>query len=125
MDAKKVVKELKVKYPDKKIVCDPEDYPTEIIVEIEPTSDHPKRSLALAVVGKSKPHYHKKSTEIYEAVFGKLTVYVEGKKYELKKGEKVKIKPGKVHCVVGEEAWFLTHSKPGWTLKDHILKEEK
>lgn len=58
MDVNRVLSELKAKYHDKKILLNPKDNPTEIIVEIEPTSEHPEKSLALAVVGKSKQHYH-------------------------------------------------------------------
>lgn len=124
MDAKKVIKQLKVKYPGKKIIANPEDNPTEIIVEIKPTKDHPEKSLALAVVGKSKLHYHKKSTEVYETVKGRLKLYIDGKKYVLEKGEKMTIKPGQIHYAEGDEVWFLTHSKPGWTFEDHVLVNE-
>ena len=124
VDAKKVIKQLKVEYPGKKIIADPEDNPTEIIVEIEPTKEHPERSLALAVVGRSKPHYHKESTEIYETVKGRLKLYINGKKYVLEKGEKMTIKPNRIHHTEGEEAWFLTYSNPGWAFEDHIVVKE-
>ena len=125
MKSDKVIKELKAKYPNKNIVFDPPNNPTEIIVEIEPTRDHPERSLALAVVGRSKPHYHKMTTEIYEVVKGILTIDIDGIKHILKKGEKITIEPDTIHYVEGKECWFLTHSKPGWTFEDHIMKEEK
>jgi mannose-6-phosphate isomerase-like protein (cupin superfamily) len=123
MKTNKIIKELKAKYPGKKILLNPEDNPTEIIVEIEPTAEHPERSLALAVVGESKPHYHKVTTEIYEVVKGELTVTVDGKKHALKPGDKLTIKPNTVHSAQGGEAWFLTYSNPGWTFADHILAE--
>ena len=124
MNSKKVVEELKAKYPGKNIVLDPPENPTEIIVEIEPTKNHPEKSLALAVVGKSKPHYHKKTTEIYEVVKGGLALFIDGKKHILKKGGKITIKPNTVHHAEGNETWFLTHSKPGWTSEDHIVVEK-
>lgn len=122
MDANKLIAELKAKYPGKNIVKDPPDSvaPGEIIVELEPTTDHPEKSLALAVVGKSRPHYHKKSTEIYEAVKGELTVRLGDKTVVLKPGQKLTVEPGVVHSAQGDEAWFLTHSTPGWTFEDHI-----
>jgi len=123
MDTQKIVKEIESKYPGKKIILDPQDNPTEIICEIEPTEEHPEKSVALAVVGWSKPHYHKECTEIYEAIKGELTVYKEGKAHVLKEGERVTIEPGVVHNVEGDEAWFLTYSNPGWRRDDHIVLE--
>ena len=124
MNSKKIIQELQVRYPEKKIILDPPENPTEIICELEPTSDHPDRSTALAIVGKSKPHYHKKSTEIYEAVKGTSTVYKGGKKFMLNEGGKITIEPHIIHYVEGDEAWFLTYSEPGWTFEDHIVVEE-
>src|SRR5688572_852642 len=113
MNSQKIVSELQEKYPGKEIILDPTDNPTEIICELEPTTNHPEKSIAFAIVGKSKPHYHKKSTEIYEAVKGILTVYKNREKYVLHEGEKLTIEPGVVHYVEGDEAWFLTYSEPG------------
>ena len=124
MNSKRIVKELQTKYPGKAIILDPPENPTEIICEIDPTSEHPEKSIALAIVGKSKPHYHKKSTEIYEAVKGILTVYKDGKKFVLREGEKLTIEPNVIHYVEGDAAWFLTYSKPGWTFEDHIMVDE-
>lgn len=75
----------------------------------------------MVIVGKAKPHYHKKSTEIYEVVKGALTVYKDGKKYILKEKEKITIEPNIVHYAEGDDVWFLTHSSPGWTFKDHTV----
>lgn len=121
MDKTKIIKELKEKHPGKNIILDPPKDPSEIICEIDPTSKHPEKSVALAIVGKSKPHYHKKSTEIYEAVKGVLSVYKNGKKYILKEKQKITIEPNVIHYAEGDDAWFLTHSSPGWTFEDHIL----
>ncbi len=124
MNTQKIIKELSAKYPGKKVIFDPPENPTEIICEIDPTSDHPEKSIALAIVSRSKPHYHKKSTEIYEAVKGVLTIYKDEGKHTLHEGEKITIEPNIVHYVEGDEVWFLTYSKPGWTLEDHIVVEE-
>jgi len=121
MNVQKVIEQIKKEYPGEAIILDPEDSPAEIIVEIEPTDDHPSHSLALAVVGKSRPHYHNKSTEIYEAVKGTLTVYTDGKPHILKPGDKITVRPGVTHSDEGDEAWFLTHSSPGWLFEDHIV----
>ncbi len=121
MNVTKTIGELKKTYPGKKIILDPPDNPSEIICEIDSTTSHPGKSVAVAIVGRSKPHYHKKSTEIYEAVKGTLTVFKNGKKYLLKEKEKITIEPNVVHYVEGNEAWFLTYSTPGWTFEDHIV----
>lgn len=57
MNTQKIIKELQQKYPGKKIILNPSENPTEIICELSPSSDHPERSIALAIVGSSKPHY--------------------------------------------------------------------
>lgn len=121
MDKAKIIKELKEKYPSKRIILNPPENPNEIICEIDPASEHPQKSAALAIVGKSKPHYHKKSKEIYEVVKGTLFVYKNGKRYTLKEKEKITIEPNIIHYAEGDEVWFLTYSKPGWTFKDHIV----
>lgn len=121
MNSQKIIKELHDKYPGKRIILNPPDNPTEIICEIEPTEEHPEKDVALAIVDRSEPHYHKKSTEIYEIIKGTLTVYKDGKKYVVQKGDKLTIEPNVVHYVEGDEVWLLAYSTPGWTLEDHIL----
>ena len=121
MNVDKIVSDLKKKYPDQDIIIRKDDTSTEIIVEIEPSRDHPEKSLALAVVGISKLHYHKISTEIYEVLKGKLSLYIDGKKHILKQGEKITITSGQKHFAEGDEVWFLTRSTPGWTMEDHIF----
>lgn len=125
MNVDQVVIELKAKYPGKEIIFDDPVNPSEIIVELEPTRDHPDRSLALAVVGKSKPHYHKTTTEIYEVIKGELKLTIDGKTFTLNPGEKMTIKPKSVHSAAGDETWFLTHSTPGWNFEDHIINYAK
>ncbi len=119
-----MIASLKQKYPGKNILRNLERGSEEIVCEIEPTILHPDYSVAMAVVGRSLPHFHRKSEEIYEVVKGLLTVYKRNKKYTLKKGEKITIEPKTIHWVEGNETWFLTYGKPGWTLKDHILAEK-
>lgn len=123
MNKEKVIRRIKERYPGKEIFIDPPeaDDPVEIIVEIEPSSEHSEHSVALAVVGKSALHYHKESTEVYEAIEGELKVTVDGKVNIVKPGEQTMILPRQLHNAEGEEAWFLTHSKPGWTMGDHLV----
>ena len=124
MDTEKVQKELKEKYPGNNIVVIEDGEYQEIVCELEPSIDHPERSLALAVVGRSQSHYHKVSTEVYEVVKGELTIHIDGDTKILNEGEKLEIKPGIVHSAEGNECWFLTHSRPGWQFEDHILVTE-
>lgn len=121
MNVQKILKELRERYPGKEIIFDPPQNPAEIIVEIESARDYPERSVALAVVGKSRMHYHVRSTEIYEVVRGVLVLYLDDVKYVLREGEKMEVLPGVRHYAEGEETWFLTYSTPGWTAEDHIL----
>ena len=121
MDAEKVIRELSQRYPGKKIIKNEEESPTEILCEIDPTSDHPGRDVAIAVIDRSKPHYHKKTREIYEVTKGSLIVNKNGIDFHLKEGEKLVIEPGEVHFAVGDETWITTYSEPGWTMEDHIL----
>jgi len=121
MDSKKVIFEIKKLYPGKTIVKIPENNPTEIICEIEPTKNHSNYSVAIAVINKSKSHKHIKSTETYEVIKGELNLFVENKKIILKKGEEYSVIPNKVHWAEGKETWVKVTSTPGWTIKDHLL----
>lgn len=118
-----VIKRIKAKYPNKNIVKNDESNPTEIICEIDPTSEHPEYSKAIAVILKSKPHYHRTSTETYEIVKGKLTVVKNGETFSLKIGDKLMINPAEVHYAFAGKvpAWVNVTSRPGWTPKDYYL----
>jgi quercetin dioxygenase-like cupin family protein len=121
MNVQKVTEELGKKYPEKNIIVTDVDGYEEVLCELDPTSEHKERSLAIVVVGKSKEHYHKKTTEIYGVLKGKLVLYVDNEKYVLKVGQKKEIKPGCKHWCRGKNAWFYTYSTPGWTSKDHYI----
>ncbi|MFC1663701.1 cupin domain-containing protein [Patescibacteria group bacterium] len=121
MNTEKVIEELSQKYSDKKIIKLPEDNPTEIICEIDPATGHPEKGIAIAVIDKSEPHYHKKATEIYKVIKGDLTVFINNQQHKLKEGDSLTVKPGKIHYAVGNETWVEVYSEPGWTKEDHIL----
>jgi len=121
MNTKKIIKELSQKYPGKRIIKLPEDNPTEIICEIDPATNHPDKGVAVAVIDKSEPHYHKAATEIYKIIKGELTVSVNNQEYKLKEGNTLTVKPGEIHHAVGNETWVEVYSEPGWTQEDHIL----
>lgn len=115
MDTEKVIKQLSEKYPGKKIIKNNEENTTEIICEIEP-------GLAIAVIDKSEPHFHKITREVYELIKGELSVYRDNKEYKLKERDKLAIELGEVHFALGDETWVKVYSGPAWTPEDHFLK---
>lgn len=121
MDADKIIRALKRKYPGKRIFKNIEKQPTEIICEVEPTDEHPEYSVAIAVIDRSVPHYHQKTEEVYEVIEGELDLFIDGESIKLRRGGKHTIMPGERHYVVGQEAWIKTTAKPGWKSEDHIL----
>lgn len=124
MNVKNVITELKQHYPGKDIIQNPTENPTEIICEIDPPSLHTEYSIAIAVIDQSRPHYHKKSTEVYEILQGDLVLTVGGKDYALKSGEQMTIIPNQIHWAKGNGTWVKVTSRPGWTIQDHILADE-
>lgn len=122
MNSRQVINQLKEKYPGKNIIALPENKPTEILCEVDPTSEHPEYSNAVAIIDKSKPHTHHKTAETYKVIKGKLILHVGEKSKELNVGDTHTIKPGNVHWAEGNETWVECYSEPGWTFEDHILQ---
>lgn len=120
MNARKIKKELAEKYPGATIIALPNDHPKEILCEIDPTTDHPDYSMAISVIEKSIPHYHKVTTEKYEVLSGEVTLFLGDQQIVLKPGSKVTIKPGIIHWARANSGWIKCTSRPGWTPGDHI-----
>lgn len=99
----------------------PAKNPTEIICEVEPTSDHPERSVAVAYIDRSGQHVHNISTETYLVEDGEVTLSVDGKKEVMRKGDSRVIPPGAIHRAEADGARVRVTSEPGWTPGDHIL----
>jgi len=114
MNKKEVIKELSGEYPGKKIIEIPEDNPREIICEISP-------GVAIAVIDKSEPHYHKEMTETYEILRGDLDVYKDNIKSSLSIGDKITIEPGVIHYAIGDETWVEVTANPPWSSEDHFF----
>jgi quercetin dioxygenase-like cupin family protein len=114
MDAQKVIKELGEKYPGKKIL----DNHGEIVCETEPAAGPGARGVAVAVVDRSIPHFHKKTVETYKVLKGGLTVFKNDKPYKMRKGDVLEIIPGEVHYAIGNETWMEVVSVPGWSPED-------
>ncbi len=121
MNTNKILKELENLYPGKKIVKNPEDNPTEILCETEPTEEHADYSVFVAIIDKTLPHYHEHTKEVYEVAKGTLTVMKGKKEFYLIPGDSLTIIPGEIHSAKGQETWIKVTSYPGWTKEDHIL----
>ena len=113
--------ELQKQYPGKPIFENKTDGEvTELVCEIEPTSEHPEYSVAIAVINKSPKHKHNQTTETYKVIKGKLKLHVGGDMFELHEGDWYIIEPGQVHWAEGDAAWVECRSEPGWTVEDYI-----
>ena len=124
MNKKRVLSQLQERYPDRSVIALPDDNPTEILCEVEPTSEHPEYSKAISIIDSSVPHYHEKITETYKVLDGSLKVVVDGIVHELDEGDELTIQPGSIHYAIGDETWIECKSVPGWIKDDHILVKE-
>lgn len=121
MTAKEAISYFQKEYLGKKVICLPEDNPTEILCEINPSTDHADYSVAVAAIKSSAPHYHNKSVETYEVIKGDLELNIDGETHKLSESESYTIQPGQVHYAKGDFALVKVTSHPGWTFEDHIL----
>jgi quercetin dioxygenase-like cupin family protein len=121
MHKERVLNRINWEYPNKNVIGIESENPQEVIIEIEPTQDHPEYSKAIAVIDKSEPHFHKETTETYKVIAGQLTVYIDDQIHKLKEDDEIIIKPNQVHWVQGQETWVECVSEPGWTPEDHFL----
>lgn len=117
-----IINKLEKQYPGCKIIKLPENNPTEILCEIDPTEDHPEYSVAISVIDRSIPHHHNNMTEIYEVVTGNLSVFIDGIEHKLEEGDQLTIPPDSNHYAVGNETWIRCTARPGWTVEDHIME---
>jgi mannose-6-phosphate isomerase-like protein (cupin superfamily) len=113
VNASKVISELQSQFPGKAIFPDHKKNPTEILCEVDPTSDHPEYSKAIAIIDRSIPHVHYETKETYKVLKGSLTVHISGIEYQLKEGESIVIEPNKIHWAEGKETWVECYSEPG------------
>jgi len=121
MNVQKVVEQLKREYPGKKIILNDPENPTEIICEIEPASENPDKSIAIAVLDNTLKHYHELAKETYEVLKGVLELTKEGETHFLTEGQKMEIEPGEFHLARGKETWVKVTSVPAWVPEDHIV----
>lgn len=123
MDYKSVITKLEDRHPGRKIIKLPENNPSEILCEVDPTENHPAYSIAISVIDRSIPHHHNNITEIYEVITGNLSVFIDGIEHILTEGDKLTIPPGTTHYAVGNETWIKCAARPGWTVEDHIMDD--
>ncbi len=91
------------------------------VCEVEPTNEHPEYDDAVEVIIKSEPHKHFKMTQTYTVLEDTLTLHVDDKVFELKKGDTHIVTPGQIHWAFGNEKTLCKiHSEPGWTKEDHL-----
>lgn len=113
MTAKEVIEYFHAAYPGKNIIALPEDAPTEIICEIDPSSEHLGRSMAVAAIKASAPHYHKRAVETYKVLRGELRLFVDDLQFVLGEGDTHTIEPGRVHRAEGDFTLVEVGSEPG------------
>jgi len=125
MNTQKITAKLKSFYPGRKVIVTDPLNPTEIICEVEPTEEHPKWSVAVAVIDSTRLHYHKRLTEIYHIMSGKLNMYLNGQLHQLQQGDIIKIPPNTRHYSIGNETIVYVYATPGWASEDHVLVIDK
>jgi len=54
-------------------------------------------------------HYHLKGTEIYIVIDGEMLIEVEGKEYDLEKGDTIVVNPGAIHKVKPQMKQFICY----------------
>jgi len=97
--------------------------PNETVYEIITTEDNLGWGLAIADIGKSELHYHKKTKEFYLVLEGGLKVILDGRTHVILKSEGIEIPAGVKHkakSANGNRARIAAFSFPAWTPEDHI-----
>lgn len=71
----------------------------------------------------ARPHFHKRSTELYYVLEGEGLVTLDGEPHEVKKGSLVHIPPGVVHGAEGKMR-VLVVGVPDIADDDYFLPDE-
>ena len=119
--AQEIIDRFTADYPGKNIIVLPEEDPTEIICEVDPTTEHREYNVAIAAIKTSIPHFHRDAVETYEVLEGELTLNVGDETIVLHAGESHTIEPPVIHSALGNFTLVQVTSRPGWTPEDHIL----
>jgi mannose-6-phosphate isomerase-like protein (cupin superfamily) len=121
LDAQKVLAELQQQYPGAAIKQLPEDNPSEIVCEFDPGEKHPDWSLAVAVIDKSEPHFHRRMVEVYRIMRGQLNLHINDEELIMYEGQEYTITPGIIHWAEGNETWVEVYCAPAYNPEDHHL----
>lgn len=123
MSLDEVLKYFAEKYPNAQLSKLPENNPTEILCEVDPTAGHPGYSIAVAAISSSAAHFHKVAQEDYEVIRGTLLMQIGDDIKTVYEREKVTIPAGQVHFASSVDGFALVSvvSRPGWTPQDHFL----
>lgn len=124
--AQRILKELAKHYPGKNAFA-MNNKNLHFACEIEPATDHPEFDRCIEVVIQSEPHFHRKMTQSYTIIRGKLELHIDNKTVILQEGDGYVVKPNQIHWAKGIdcECWYENYSTPGWTPDDHILASEE
>lgn len=120
MDVAEIVARLSQEFPGKTIILNTPENTQEIVCEIEPASEHPDHSVAIAYILRSQPHRHLHTVEEYQVEEGMLTLNLDGVRQEFQPGQSYTVQPHIVHWAQGDWVRVRVVSHPGWTLADHI-----
>ena len=125
MNVQKIIEELKKQYPEKEIIFNDDENPTEIYCLIEPAEWNPEINETIVVFdGKIKhPHGYRKQT--YEILKGVLELTKEGKSHFLTEGQKLKEGIDDFHMAVGHDAWVKVTSEPAWSPGQELPFEDR
>lgn len=123
MNKQAVIGELSAMYPGKPIKELPGDDCAAIVCEFDPAESHPEWSLAVVVIDRLAPHYHRNTTEVYHVIRGALKLRVDDDELDVFEGQQFTIIPGKVHSATGDETWVEVYCTPGHLPEDYIMIE--
>lgn len=114
IDIERTRAELMQLYPGCRVIV--ADDKREIVAEIS-------AEFAVAVIDRSQPHFHLRTTEVYRVKRGTLYVACGGKGHVLCQGDEIRIEPGKIHYAkaAGEPVWIEVQCTPGWSADDHLV----
>ena len=115
---------LHVEFPDKNIVCLPDDDdPQEVIVELERAEDD-SYSVAIALIQESLPHRNPGLVEAYLVEEGQLVIYIDEDMEILEQGGGLTFDADHVHWAIAlssEPARVRVTSRPAWKPEHNVL----
>jgi len=109
--------ELTAAYPDASIIVAP-DF-SEVIAEIKPGK------AVVALITRSKPHFHDRTHEIYAALKGTAVLVRQGQGLFVTSTNHHAIPCGAIHHMIALEqpTWICVTSDPPWSKNDHYIVE--